>query len=38
MIAILTKKNKFKIDKLKIRNKYKNNPYQIKINNKNIKM
>ena len=37
MIAILTKKNKFKIDKLKIRNKYKNNPNLIKINNQNNK-
>ena len=37
MIAILTKKNKFKLDKLKIRNKYKNNLNLIKINNKNNK-
>ena len=37
MIAILTRKNKFNIYKLKIRNKYKNNPNMIKINNQNNK-
>ena len=37
MIAILTRKNKFNINKLKIRNKYKNNPHLIKINNQNNK-